>query len=258
MDVGQEALGRAFIEQTDLLLFYQPIHDARTGAIYGAEALLRQRRRSGEIREASLIAEAAEDSDGPELFVLDSMVMKRAFTDAAGWPAGVRLHVNLSPREFQEGDLLARLTRLLGSCRIDVQKVSLEITETSYIERPKETVHMLDALDELGVELWLDDFGTGHSSLTHLQHFPLDGIKLPGAFIRELPGDGACAAIVRAVIGLAHDLNLRVVAEEVETQDQLSFLLELGCEYVQGFLFSKPMPLEKFQATLAGRSSSGQ
>lgn len=258
MDVGQEALGRAFVERQHLLLFYQPIHVIRTGAIYGAEALLRQRRQTGEIREASVIAEAAEESAGPELFVLDSMIVKQAYTDAASWPPDVHLNVNLSPREFQEGDVLGRLTELVTSCNVDTRKVNLEITETSYIEHPKETMHMLDAIDELGVGLWLDDFGTGHSSLTHLQHFPLDGIKLPGSFVRELPGDRACAAIVRAVIALAHDLNLAVIAEEVETEEQLAFLRELDCEYVQGFLFSKPMTVEAFQATLAGRSSPGQ
>jgi len=254
-DVGQEALGRAFVEKEQLLLVYQPIHDARTGAIYGAEALLRQRRRSGEIRNASVIAEAAEESAGPELFVLDSMIVKKAYTDAASWPDGVHLNVNLSPREFQEGDVLARLSGLVTSCGVDTRKVNLEITETSYIEHPKETMKVLDAIDALGVGLWLDDFGTGHSSLTHLQHFPLDGIKIPGAFVRELPGDRACAAIVRALVRLGHDLNLEVIAEEVEKQDQLDFLLDLDCEYVQGFLFSRPMPLEEFQATLAGRSS---
>jgi EAL domain-containing protein (putative c-di-GMP-specific phosphodiesterase class I) len=254
-DVGQQALDRAFVEKEQLLLVYQPIHDARSGAIYGAEALLRQRRRTGEIREASVIAEAAEDSRGPELFVLDSMIVKKAYTDAASWPSGIHLNVNLSPREFQEGNVLARLSSLVTSCGIDTKNVNLEITETSYIEHPKETVKILDALDELGVGLWLDDFGTGHSSLTHLQHFPLDGIKLPGAFIKELPGDRACAAIVRALIALGHDLNLEVIAEEVETEEQLEFVRALDCEYVQGFIFSRPMPLDEFQATLAGRSS---
>ena len=175
-DIGQQALDRAFVEKEQLLLVYQPIHEARSGAIYGAEALLRQRRRTGEIREASMITEAAEDSGGPELFVLDSMIVKKAYADAASWPSGIRLNVNLSPREFQEGNVLARLSSLVTSCGIDTKNVNLEITETSYIEHPKETVKILDALDELGVGLWLDDFGTGHSSLTHLQHFPLDGI----------------------------------------------------------------------------------
>ncbi len=247
---AQAALDRAIDDDDRLLLVYQPIHDARTGAIWAAEALLRQRRESGEIREASIITDAAEESCGPELFQLDSMLVKRAYAAAAAWP-GVRLNVNLSPREFQEGDVIDRLTSLVTSCGIDTRRVNLEITETSYIEQPEETMEVPHALKELGLELWLDDFGTGHSSLTHLQHFPVDGMKLPGAFVRELPHDTRCAAITRALIGLAHDLDIRVIAEEVEEQAQLDFLLELGVEYVQGFLFSRPMTAERFQATLA-------
>ena len=254
-----KALDRAIDADHQLLLLYQPIHEVRTGSIYAAEALLRQRRASGEIREASVIAEAAEESDGPELYVLDDMIVKQAYTDAARWQAdfpGVRLNVNLSPREFQEGDVLTRLTNLLTSCGIDTRKINLEITETSYIEHPKETMKILDALDDLGVNLWLDDFGTGHSSIAHLQHFTtLDGIKLPGAFMKGVPRDKRCSAIVKSLISLAHELELDVIAEGVEREEQLDVLRELQCEYVQGFLLSKPMSIDAFQATLAGRSS---
>ena len=248
---AQAALDRAFDEDEQLLLVYQPIHDAQSGAIWAAEALLRQRRQSGEIREASIITEAAEESPAPELFRLDSMLLRRAYEEAAHWPGGVRLNVNLSPREFQEGNVIPRLTALLTSCGIETSRVNLEITEASSIEQPEETMEVLLALKELGVQLWLDDFGTGHSSLTHLQHFPVDGIKLPGAFVRPLPHDQRCAAITRALIQLAHDLDLRVIAEEVEERAQLDFLREHGVEYIQGFLFSKPMLPKAFAAMLA-------
>lgn len=251
--VGQAALDRALEDQEQLVLLYQPIHDARSRAIYSAEALLRQRRQNGELREASIIHEAAEDSCGPELFVLDHILVRKAYTDAAQWQTfapEVRLNVNLSPREFQEGNVLDRLTSLVTSCGIDVHRVNLEITETSYIEQPEETMEVLLALKKLGLQLWLDDFGTGHSSLTHLQHFPVDGIKLPGAFVRPLPHDDRCTAITRSLIALAHDLDLRVIAEEVEEQAQLDFLVELGVEYIQGFLFNRPMTREKFAALL--------
>ena len=258
--VSKRALDRAIdAGEGNLVLLYQPIHDARSGTIRAAEALLRQRRANGELREASLIAEAAEESDGPELYVLDNLIVKRAYIDAARWQASfpdVALNVNLSPREFQEGNVIYRLTTLLTSCGVDTRKVNLEITETTYIEHPKETMSVLDALDDLGVGLWLDDFGTGHSSLTHLQHFTnLDGIKLPGDFVKDIPHDVRCTAIVRSLIALAHDLELEVIAEGVERAEQLDFLRELRCEAIQGFLFSRPMTPEAFQATLAGRSS---
>lgn len=255
--VEKAALDRALDENDQLVLVYQPIHDARTGAIYAAEALLRQRRESGEIREAAIIHSAAERSPGPELFRLDSLLVRRAYTDAAEWPAGIRLNVNLSAREFQEGDVIGRLTNLVGACGMDVRRVNLELTETSYIDRPEETMEAIVALKRLGASLWLDDFGTGHSSLTHLRHFPVDGIKLPGAFVRPLPEDRRCAAIAGALIALAHELAIPVIAEEVENGAQFEWLLERGCEYVQGFLFSRPMPATDAQATFATFDSSG-
>ncbi|HVE70552.1 MAG TPA: EAL domain-containing protein [Thermoanaerobaculia bacterium] len=248
---AEAALARAIDDDGGLTLVYQPIHDAVTGAIWGVEALLRQRREDGKLREASIITETAEESCGPELFLLDSMLIKRAYTDAANWK-GISLHVNLSPREFQEGNVLDRLTSLVTSCGVDTRNVHLEITETSYIDQPEETMDVLVALKKLGVGIWLDDFGTGHSSLTHLQHFPVDGIKLPGAFVRPLPEDERCAAIVRSLMTLARELEMEVIAEEVETEAQLAFLRDLGCPLIQGFLFSKPMPPEEFARVLAG------
>lgn len=254
-DVSQQALDRAIDADGGLFLLYQPIHDISGERVYAAEALLRQRRKSGEIREASAITEAAEDSPGPELFVLDAMVVKQAYTDAAQWQAdfpNVRLNVNLSPREFQEGNVVERLTGLVTACGIDTRKVNLEITETSYIEHPKETMKVLEAMEDLGLGLWLDDFGTGHSSITHLQHFDLDGIKLPGAFVKDVVKDHRCRAIVRSLIALAHDLGLEVIAEGIEHQEQLDFLRDHGCEYIQGFLFSRPMTADDFQQLLRG------
>jgi EAL domain-containing protein (putative c-di-GMP-specific phosphodiesterase class I) len=252
---GRRALARAMEDSEQLLLYYQPIHSAISGEIYGAEALLRQRRQNGEVREASIISETAEDSDGDELFRLDSMLINRAYVDAASWQERfpeVRLNVNLSPREFQEGNVIERLTTLIASCGIDRSKVNLEITETTHIDDPEETMDVLRAIKELGVGLWLDDFGMGFSSLSHIQHFPLDGIKLPGGFVRPLPDDDRCRAITRALIQLAHDLGLRVIAEEVERQEQLDFLREHRCDYIQGFLFNRPMPLEPFRRALEG------
>lgn len=252
--VAQAALDRALEENDDLVVLYQPIHDARTGAIYGAEALLRQRRQSGELREASIIHETAEENRGNELFELDHILVRKAYTDAARWQAfapEVRVNVNLSPREFQDGRVLERLTSLVDACGIDTSHVNLEITETAQIEDPAATEPVLRALKEtLGVGIWLDDFGTGHSAVEHLLHFSVDGIKLPGTFIRPLPTNERCRAITRQLIALAHDLGLSVIAEEVERQDQLDFLLEQDCEYIQGFLFSRPMMPEAFERFL--------
>lgn len=244
------ALERALDDEDSLVLLYQPIHDARTREVYSAEALLRQRREDGELREAAIIHKAAEESCGPELFQLDHILVRKAYTEAAQWPANVRLNINLSPREFQEGRVLDRLHSIIGACGMDPRRVNVEITETSYIDKPEETMEVLLALKKLGFGLWLDDFGTGHSAMAHLQHFPVDGLKLPGAFVQPLPEDERCRAIVASLISLAHELGMSVIAEEVEREEQLAFLLEHDCEYIQGFLFSKPMLPEQFEALL--------
>jgi EAL domain-containing protein (putative c-di-GMP-specific phosphodiesterase class I) len=241
----QAALDRA-LDRENLLLVYQPIHDLRDGTVVAAEALLRQRRETGEIREASIITEAAEEGPAPDLFRLDSWLVKQAYTDAAAWPDSIRLNINLSPREFQEGDVTTRVSQLASTCGIDLHRVNVEITETSYIEHPQETVQVLGLLKDRGVQLWLDDFGTGHSSLTHLQHFPVDGIKLAGAFVAECTTDERSRAIVQALVRLAHDVRVNVIAEGVEHDDQRALLGRLGCEYLQGFLYSKPMELDDF------------
>jgi EAL domain-containing protein (putative c-di-GMP-specific phosphodiesterase class I) len=249
-NVGQAALDRALEDEDQLVLLYQPIHDARTGAIYAAEALLRQRRESGELREAAIIHEAAEESSPSQLFALDHILVRKAYTDAAKWQSfapGIRLNVNLSPRELQEGRVVERLTALVSSCGIDVHRVNIEITETAHIDDVRTTKKALDALKDLGVELWLDDFGTDHSAIDHLLHFPIDGMKLPGAFVKPLPANDRCRAITRNLITLAHDLGLAVIAEEVERKEQLDFLIEHGCEYIQGFLFNRPMAVEEFE-----------
>ncbi len=241
--VAQNALDRA-LDEKDLLLVYQPIHDARTREICGVEALLRQRRESGEIREASIITATAEQ--GPELYRLDSWTMKQALTDAAAWPW--RLNVNLSPREFQETNIVQRLRNLASECGMRLDKLNLELTETSYIECPEETMKSLKGLRGLGIGLWLDDFGTKHSNLEHLQHFPADGLKIAGAFVRPLPGDERTRKITRSLITLAQDLNMKVVAEEIESEEQLEYLRLCRCDYIQGFLWNKPMEKEKIDA----------
>lgn len=240
------------LDREQLVLFYQPIHELESRRIVAAEALLRAQRESGEIRDAANIAAAAEE--GPDLFRLDSWVVRQALSDAVRWQAAhpqVRISINLSPREFQEGNAVDRLRELLSGCGADPTRVSIEITETVTIEKIGKTLRAIEEIKSLGVEIWLDDFGTGHSSISHLQHFPLDGLKLPADFVKGVAHDKRCRAIVRAIIRLAHDLGMRVIAEGVEHDEQVAFLREQRCEYVQGFLYSRPMRVEEFEATLA-------
>jgi EAL domain-containing protein (putative c-di-GMP-specific phosphodiesterase class I) len=252
-DEAHKGVQRA-LDDDQLVIFYQPIHELESRRIVSAEALLRARRANGEIRSAVKLTEAAEESSA--MYALDSWLVRNAYADAARWQQlspHVHININLSPREFQEGDLVARLEKLISGCGTDWHRINLEITETSYIEDPKETMHMLDELKERGVQLWLDDFGTGHSSIEHVKHFPLDGLKIPGEFVKDIPDNERSCAITKSIIALAHDVGLTVIAEGVERDEQLELLRELGADYVQGFLFSRPMPVEEFVTLLSSQ-----
>lgn len=238
---------RRALNQKQLVIFYQPIHELHSRRIVCAEALLRARRRTGEIRSAVSIAAGAEE--GSEMFRLDSWMMQQVCRDAQRWNS-VRLNVNLSPREFEEGSLLQRLKKL-G----DVSLLNLEITETSYIHKPQHIKRLLDEIRERGIQLWLDDFGSGHSSLTHLFYFDVDGVKIPETFIKGVEASDRSRAITKSIITLAHDLHLPVIAEGVENNAQVAFLRDLGCEFIQGFLFSEPMPADRFESALGASST---
>lgn len=252
--VAKEALERALDDPDQLVLLYQPIHDTNTGAVVSAEALLRQRRANGELREASIIHQAAEASLGDEIFELDHVLVRKAYIDAGHWQQAhpdVRLNVNISPREFEGSNVVSRVRDLVTACGIDPTRINVEITETHYIRHPEATIDLLRELRDAGLQLWLDDFGTRHSTLTHVQHFPINGIKIPAEFVGTLPNDRRCAAIVRSLVSMAQDLDLQLIAEGVERTEQLEFLKELRCDYIQGFLFSKPMEIDRFETLLA-------
>ena len=243
---------RRALDQKQLVVFYQPIHELESRRVVAAEALLRARRRSGEIRNAAGVAAAAEQ--GPDVYRLDSWMIGRAFRDAAAWQSEdaphVRLHVNVSARELDQRGLSTRLRALAKTTGIDLANVNVEITETSYIAKLRPAAHALEQVKSTQCEVWLDDFGTVHSSLSHVLHFPLDGFKLPADFVKPLPGDARARTLVRHLIDLAHSLDIRVIAEGVEHRDQLAVLREARCDFIQGFLFSKPMPLERFRSLL--------
>jgi EAL domain-containing protein (putative c-di-GMP-specific phosphodiesterase class I) len=143
------------------------------------------------------------------------------------------------------------VTRRLAAAGLDPSGLGLEITETSRIQDFDAVADEIQKLIEMGIELWLDDFGTGHSSLEWLSHLPLHGVKVAGTFVERLPTEKRCQAIVARVIELAHDFELRVIAEEVETREQRDFLLGCGCDLFQGFLFHAAMPAKKLLRTLA-------
>lgn len=233
-------------------LFYQPKISLTNGRVCGLEALLRWQ-------------PPGQPSISPALFVpiLESLgliaevgnwVIASVCSQIAQWQrsglGAFDVAVNLSGKQIIEGDLIADIKKALSDNQVDPQWLEIELTESSLMENTAHTIASLQALKELGVNISIDDFGTGYSSLAYLRRFPIDKLKIDIAFIREVTSNQQDAAIVRTIIELAHSLNLQVIAEGVETPEQLEFLAENGCDQVQGYLFSKPLPLEELEALL--------
>jgi diguanylate cyclase len=237
-----------------LTVLFQPIVDARTTRPVAAEALLRWRRPRQEAHDLTHLLGAAERS--PVIHALERWVVEACGAAVPIWQRGaldaVRVNVNLSAREFGGPRLQARLAAVFRRSELDPARVTLEVTETSTIE-PAAASPVLESLRDEGFQVWLDDFGTGHSSLEWLLRLPADGVKIPATFVRALPGNERAVAIVTAVIDLAHHLGLRVTAEGVEGEEQRRWLARAGCDQLQGYLFYAAMPASVLARRLGPR-----
>jgi diguanylate cyclase (GGDEF)-like protein len=232
------------IDEGDLVVQYQPIVDIATGHTYAMEALVRWNHADrGRIPPGEFIPLAEETGlvVGLGRFVLDA-----ACREAASWPAepGIEapvVQVNLSALELEDDGLVSAVTDALARTGLEPRRLVLEITETLLMQDAARAVARLNALRELGVQLALDDFGTGYSSLSYLRSLPLDMLKIAKPFVDSLAIDARDEAFVRLMVELADDIGLRVVAEGIETSEQLAVLRGLGCELGQGFLFAAPV-----------------
>jgi EAL domain-containing protein (putative c-di-GMP-specific phosphodiesterase class I) len=246
-------LKQALAEQR-FVLHYQPIVRADDSRVVSVEALLRWRRPGEEKDDITELLVSVERS--PVIFKLENWTLDQAFRAARGWQeaglTGIRVGVNLSAREFPRADLARRLRRKLARPGLGGAGVALEITETSSMQDFAGAAEQLQQLSAMGIELWLDDFGTGHASLEWLSRLPTHGVKIAGTFVERLLTEKPCRAIVTRVVELAHDLGLRVVAEEVESGEQRDLLARIGVDLFQGFLFYAPMPAEELPEALLG------
>jgi EAL domain-containing protein (putative c-di-GMP-specific phosphodiesterase class I) len=235
------------------VLHYQPIVSARDGRVASVEALLRWRTPDREQDSITELIQSVEQS--PVIFKLENWTLGEALRAARAWGdaglGGLRVAVNLSAREFPRANLVRRVQQHLAAAGLPAPALALEITESSRMSDFDAAADRLEKLAALGIQLWLDDFGTGHSSLEWLSRLPTYGLKIPGQFVERL-GDPRCQVIVRRAAELAHDLGLRVIAEGVETVEQRDRLAASGCDLFQGFLFYAPMPAEELAAALAG------
>ena len=240
---------RAAIESGRLTVHYQPKLSMATGDIVGVEALARWRHaRLGFIPPWAFIPLAEETSLVATLgeWVLDVACRQAQQWQEDGLPA-IPVAVNLSPRQFSHQPVVEMVARVLERTGLDPTLLELEVTESVLMDRVDEVVASLSQLRDLGVRCSIDDFGTGYSALTYLAEMPIDAIKIDRSFVQRIDEEANGASIVGAVIALAHSLNLVVVAEGVETDEQLTFLDSHGCDQVQGFRFSPPIPATEFE-----------
>jgi diguanylate cyclase (GGDEF)-like protein/PAS domain S-box-containing protein len=244
---------RRALERDELRLHYQPKIDSRSGHIAGVEALLRwQHPLRGAVSPAEVIALAEETG---LIVAIGDWVIRTACRDARQWAAhglpAIPVAVNLSARQFGRDDLADAVRDILEESGLEATRLELEITESAVMENAERAAVVLDRLHGMGLRVALDDFGTGYSSLGYLKRFPVDCVKIDRSFIKDIPDDEDDAAITRAVIAMAHSLRLKVVAEGVETAEQVRFLQEHGCDEMQGFRFGKPCDLVALEALLA-------
>jgi diguanylate cyclase (GGDEF)-like protein len=237
---------RRALDRNEFVLHYQPTFDARTRTLLGAEALVRWNSRKGMVCPTEFIPIAEETG---LIYELGNWVMLTACEQARQWQQSglsLRVAVNLSARQFMQTSLLDTIFAALAKTGLAPELLGLEITESMLMHQRESIVDMLSHLSGLGIRIAIDDFGTGYSSLAYLKRFRVQELKIDRSFVRGVPGNADDAAIVTAIMSMAHSLGLRLIAEGVETEAQLGFLRRLGCDAVQGFLLGEPVAPEHF------------
>ncbi len=260
-DAAQERLVlendlRHALERGEFALHYQPLLDLKTGGIIGFEALVRWLHPQRGMVAPSQFIPAAEETGliGP----IGEWVLREACSQARVWHlAGhppLQVSVNCSAQQFQQEGFVETVGGILRETGLPANRLDLEITESVIIQRSEEVIARFQAFDDMGVRISIDDFGTGYSSLSYLKRFAIHQLKIDQSFVRDISSDPGDAAIVSAIIAISHSLGLEVVAEGVETAEQLAFLRSLGCDAAQGYYFSRPVPAEEFARLLGGWS----
>lgn len=258
LHVVEQGLKRA-LEENQLVLHYQPQVDLASGALTGVEALVRwQHPQEGLIPPARFIP-IAESSGLIE--PLGRWVLRAACLECAGWmpghPGNLKLSVNVSARQLINENFVELLRATLEESGLPARHLELELTEST-LQVVETSPRLLEEIRALGVSLAIDDFGTGYSSLSVLKHLPIDRLKVDRSFVRDMPGDSNDIAITTAIVGLSRSLSLAIVAEGVETHDQLDILRRLGCQVGQGYLFSRPLPPAELRAWMIARDTATQ
>jgi diguanylate cyclase (GGDEF)-like protein len=250
---GLEIALRRAVARQEFRLYYQPQVDARTGAFTGAEALIRWiDPERGVVPPSEFIAIAEQTN---LITGIGEWVLHTACAEAATWPDPLTVAVNVSPVQFRDPRLVATVAAALEESGLPGHRLELEITEGVLIDDEENVLSLLQELRRLGVRISLDDFGTGYSSLRHLHRFPFDKIKIDRAFVSRAPDDRDSAAIVRAIVSLGESLGISTTAEGVETAEQRDFVAHEGCDQIQGYLYSRPVPASEMPSDFHPRVS---
>ena len=250
----ENSLRRA-IERSEFVLHYQSKVDLKTGAIVGAEALVRWRHPERGLMSPDLFVPLAEETG--LIVQIGEWVLREACTQNRAWQADglppISVAVNVSARQFRQEILIKSVSRILAETGLDPSHLEMELTESMIMHNAEAVVATLRQLTSLGVRLSIDDFGTGYSSLSYLKHLPIDTLKIDQSFVRDIvAGSSEHRVLARAIISIGHSLDLKVVAEGVETEAQLEYLRQHDCDEVQGYYFSEPLPPEEFRKLLGG------
>jgi EAL domain-containing protein (putative c-di-GMP-specific phosphodiesterase class I) len=244
---------RQALDRNELALLYQPKVDLASGRVVGVEALIRWLTRSGSIIGPDQFIPVAEETG--LIVPIGRWVARAACAQWIAWrDAGLNpppVAINLSPRQFSDARLIDDVDAILQETGMDSAHLHLEVTESAAMENPARTFEMLDALRQRGLHVYIDDFGTGHSNLAQLKRMPIDTLKIDKSFVNDILTDSDDAEIADAIIRLAHALNLRVVAEGVETLEQVAFLKAHHCDEIQGYVIAKPLAPDKVSALFA-------
>lgn len=251
---------RQALKRREFELHYQPKVDIQLGRIVGMEALLRWKHPDrGLVSPIDFIPLAEETG---LIVPIGGWVLEEACNQNKAWQnmglGKLSVAVNISAVQFRQKDLLETIAFALTKSGLAPEYLEIEITESTVMHNASEAIVTLERLRKSGVMISIDDFGTGYSSLSYLKSFPISTLKIDRSFIREISEDTSDAAIVRAIIGLAHNLRLRVVAEGVETRQQLDFLRSLESDEYQGYYFSRPIPASEFERFLRESTASPQ
>lgn len=248
VQMNMEAKLRRALERKEFVLYYQPKFSVRNREIIGAEALIRWNDPDEGLISPAIFIPLAEETG--LIAPITDWVIQEACRQNSEWQQEgynhIRMAVNISPKQFNQENVVRRIFNQIICSDLSPKYVELEITEGALMEDVEESIEILNALKKWGIHISIDDFGTGYSSLSYLKKFPLDTLKIDQSFVRDLLQDSDDAAIVSAIIGMAKSLRFNVIAEGVETVQQLNYLAEHGCNEVQGYYTGKPVPAEEF------------